>query len=299
MLEQIEAFEEADEPLVVFSDHVAPVKEAGSREGWATILGGDNPEKRAEVVKAFQAGELKGLAVSIRAGGEGITLTRAHHGLFVDYHWTPAKVAQAEDRLVRIGSEAQKVQFTLLIADHEMDARVSEIVRAKSALFAATIQATTDGKGAKGLESLVEKVEKNQKNLAPPEPKKAKVKGETIKCAGCGKEVEVKVAGPKAKNPGRKFAKCYACGKFQWADGKGISEEVKTWTLKALQALAGVCDGAVAKDGMGFNGPDSDFGRDLAYREFLTDKQAEIAYEMLTKYKKQLTAYGLWPRPAL
>jgi hypothetical protein len=58
--------------------------------------------------RAFQAGQLKGVGVSIKAGGVGITLTHAWKALFVDLDWTPAsnwQKWQAEDRLARGGQK--------------------------------------------------------------------------------------------------------------------------------------------------------------------------------------------------
>ena len=55
-----------------------------------------------------------------------------------------------------------------------------------------------------------------------------------------------------------------------------------------LRTLAGVCDGARDQDGMGYNGLDSAFGKSLAARPTLTDRQALAARKMLAKYKGQL-----------
>lgn len=71
----------------------------------------------------------------------------------------------------------------------------------------------------------------------------------------------------------------------------------------ALLLLAGVCDGASRKDGQGFNGSDTGFGRSLANQLLngvkLTNKQLEVAYKMLRKYEKtQLAEAGLrLPKP--
>jgi hypothetical protein len=72
LLELVESYEEAEEPLVVFSDHLAPVEEVGNRDGWAAITGDTPPAQRAGIVQAFQAGDLKGLALTIAAGGLGL-----------------------------------------------------------------------------------------------------------------------------------------------------------------------------------------------------------------------------------
>ena len=66
--------------------------------------------------------------------------------------------------------------------------------------------------------------------------------------------------------------------------------------IKALQYLAGVCDGAVKLDGAGFNAYDAAFGHELAERsmEFaLTALQLSAALGMLQKYTAQLAEAGI------
>jgi len=59
---------------------------------------------------------------------------------------------------------------------------------------------------------------------------------------------------------------------------------------QALRVLSGVCDGALARDDAGFNGADSMFGKELAARDRLTDRQAHVALRMVRKYRRQYGA---------
>ncbi len=104
MLEQVELSEESGEPLVVFSAHRAPIDELAKREGWRVITGDTPVAERQTTVDAFQAGDLKGVGLTIAAGGTGLTLTRANRMLFVDLDWVPANNAQAEDRCIAAGT---------------------------------------------------------------------------------------------------------------------------------------------------------------------------------------------------
>lgn len=56
----------------------------------------------------------------------------------------------------------------------------------------------------------------------------------------------------------------------------------------ALRALAGMCDGAVARDGHGFNKVDARIGRELASRPALTPRQAALGYLIARKYRRQV-----------
>jgi hypothetical protein len=67
-----------------------------------------------------------------------------------------------------------------------------------------------------------------------------------------------------------------------------VSAEIKAAALSGLRQLAGMCDGAVQKDGCGFNRNDSVFGHKLAGLAELSDGQAHFACRMLRKYHGQL-----------
>ena len=140
LLEIVEEYEDAGEPVVVFSAHRAPVDVLGNRTGWGLITGDQSSEERTAAVEAFQAGRLRGLACTIQAGGVGLTLTKAAHVLFVDRAWTPALNVQAEDRVCRIG-QTRGVVVTTLVAAHALDERVTEVLLEKERLIAATIDA--------------------------------------------------------------------------------------------------------------------------------------------------------------
>jgi SWI/SNF-related matrix-associated actin-dependent regulator 1 of chromatin subfamily A len=131
MLEYVENAEEQDVPLVVFSDHLGPLDALLTRPGWAVITGVTSPEKRQEIVRAFQAGHLKGVGVSIRAGGVGLTLTRAWKALFVDMTWQPGANWQAEDRVARIGQKFNKVEIVRMVSDHPLDLHIVNLLADK------------------------------------------------------------------------------------------------------------------------------------------------------------------------
>jgi SWI/SNF-related matrix-associated actin-dependent regulator 1 of chromatin subfamily A len=128
LMELVQQYEAAGEPLVVFSAHRAPVEALQQRQGWAAILGGSTG--RGTVLERFQAGELKGLACTIRAAGTGLTLTRAANVVFVDRDWNPAANMQAEDRVYRIKQD-RKVTIIDIVCDHPLDRAVTEMLTHK------------------------------------------------------------------------------------------------------------------------------------------------------------------------
>ena len=112
----------------------------GKREGWAVITGDTSDVERTQVQDDFQAGKLKGVACTIKAGGVAITLTRATNEIFIDEEWTPALNAQAQDRCHRIG-QTGNVQITRLVATHALDRRIAELLGEKTTRINATIEA--------------------------------------------------------------------------------------------------------------------------------------------------------------
>lgn len=132
----IEDYEAQDIPLVVLTAHRAAAIAIGAKKGWASIHGGVAAAERSAIVKRFQAGELRGVALTIHAGGVGITLTRASNVLRIDRDWTPGLNRQAEDRVHRFG-QRDHVVVTDLVAEHALDARMSEVCLEKDELSAA------------------------------------------------------------------------------------------------------------------------------------------------------------------
>lgn len=123
----IASYEAAEEPVVVFTAHQGTVDELLKRPGWVGFHGGTPEQDRQSAVEAFQAGRAVGIALTIAAGGVGITLTRARTAIFLERSWTPALDAQAEDRIHRIGQEAEHVTYVTVLADHPIDRRISAL----------------------------------------------------------------------------------------------------------------------------------------------------------------------------
>jgi SWI/SNF-related matrix-associated actin-dependent regulator of chromatin subfamily A-like protein 1 len=80
---------------------------------------------------------------------------------------------------------------------------------------------------------------------------------------------------------------------------KAISDDEKAVLHHALRLVAGQCDGAMSEDGVGFNGWDTAFGRQVAFQPCITtDAQARAVKALLKKYKRQLEIHeqGLWDK---
>lgn len=138
----IEEYEEAEEPLIVFSSMRAPIDSLVNRANWEVITGSVSTKNRPAIVEKFQKGKLKGLGLTIGAGGIGITLTHGAYALFVDLDWNPANNSQAEDRIHRIGQSRPQL-IKRIIANHALDQKICSILTKKQSIIEASIDASS------------------------------------------------------------------------------------------------------------------------------------------------------------
>jgi len=102
------------------------------------LHGGVPVHRRDEMVTQFQAGKAPVFLLSLKAGGTGLTLTRATHVLHYDRWWNPAVEDQATDRAYRIGQD-RPVQVHRLIAEGTLEDRIAALLVKKRELADAVI----------------------------------------------------------------------------------------------------------------------------------------------------------------
>lgn len=145
----IRDFLQSGEPLVVFAQHREVLKALVKEFPDALhLLGDDDPRQRERAVQRFQAGEevpvRRNLIIcSMRAAGQGITLTRASNVAFVELDWTPALHDQAEDRCHRMGQH-DAVTAWYLVARRGIDSEMSSVLAAKRKLIDAVVDGRYD-----------------------------------------------------------------------------------------------------------------------------------------------------------
>lgn len=114
-----------DESIVVFSQFkgsISLIESRLNRSGirYSRITGDDSADVRRRSVDDFQSGRSTVFLGTIGAGSEGITLTASSTVVFLDRDWTPARNAQAEDRLHRIGQRSA-VQVIDIVGKNTVD----------------------------------------------------------------------------------------------------------------------------------------------------------------------------------
>lgn len=93
-------------PTVWFVVHPKHAREIARRLGGAALTGETPAEERSRMVQAFREGRLEHLAITIRAGGAGISLENAAGAVFLSMDWAPGANRQAEERVHRINRTA-------------------------------------------------------------------------------------------------------------------------------------------------------------------------------------------------
>lgn len=148
LLEKLEELSEQDGKVLVFSQY--PEKTLKSIEPklkkFSPLVyhGSLSDSQRDEIVRRFEDDkQCKVLLISVRAGGLGLTLTKANFVFHFDLWWNPSVAIQAEDRAHRIGQK-KTVFVTSLFTVDTIEERIHNLLKRKQELFKAVIEDLSD-----------------------------------------------------------------------------------------------------------------------------------------------------------
>ena len=158
-----------NKPLAIAAEHKQLIDLAARRftdEGieYGVITGGVSGAQRDETIEAFQAGKLKYILFTYKAGGVGLNMTAADTLVRLQRSWSLIDNMQGEDRVHRIGSEqheaitiidiitADTIEETQVEKLYQKLTRLEEIVRDREQLQAA-------GKSTAHLDAEVARIE--------------------------------------------------------------------------------------------------------------------------------------------
>lgn len=133
-IEWIKDFLETREKLAVFCTHRKTVEilHQEFHKVAVTIDGSTSLDDRQTNIDKFQKDNDCRLVIgNIKAMGVGISLTAASNTCFVELGWTPAEMDQAEDRVHRIGQEADSVNAWYLIAQNSIEEEIIKLLDEK------------------------------------------------------------------------------------------------------------------------------------------------------------------------
>jgi SNF2 family DNA or RNA helicase len=143
-----------DKPCVVAAESRKLIELAAKKldkadVSYGLITGAIDAYDRQQALEQFQAGKLRVLLFTVKAGGTGLTMTAADTIIFLQRSWSMIDNKQAEDRVHRIGSEIHEsihvidilckdtVEEQQLLRLGNKMRRLDEITRDRATLLAA------------------------------------------------------------------------------------------------------------------------------------------------------------------
>lgn len=261
--------------IVVFAHHKAVVHTLMTElaDFSPVALTGETPQdQRQRNVDRFQRDpECRVFVGNMQAAGVGITLTAASTVAFAELDWTPANVLQSEDRCHRIGQH-DSVNVYHLVFDGSLDQRMAELLVQKMDAHDKAL----DRQKATGTDTVELDATETQSRWAKWREEAAR-RAEEREARRAERAEYTPVQVKRARN--RKVAE--------------FTDEQRAAIHTAMQMLAGMCDGAYKKDGMGFNKPWVKAGHWLASLPELDDAAADAAFGACVLFRRQLPSHVL------
>lgn len=137
----IQDFIDVDGKLVIFAEHQSTISILMRKFGKVAVKidGSVSQRKRQEVVDRFQNDDSIRLFIGSKAAKEGITLTASSNTCFLELWWVPGDHQQAEDRVHRIGQEADSINAWYLIAQDTIEEKLAEILDTKQKVLSSVL----------------------------------------------------------------------------------------------------------------------------------------------------------------
>lgn len=162
-LDLIQSAMDGGHRILVFSQFTSMLEILQNKLGEAgieyfTITGSTSKEKRLELVKDFNEGNVPVFLISLKAGGVGLNLTGADVVIHYDPWWNLAAQNQATDRAHRIG-QTKKVTVYKLIARHTIEEKIQKLQETKKNLADQVMNGESASLGSMSREEVLELLE--------------------------------------------------------------------------------------------------------------------------------------------
>lgn len=135
MIDWIKEYLEINDKLVVFIWHKESCEILENEfKGISVSITGKTPVgERQKIVETFQNNpKIKLFIGQIKSAGVGLTLTKSRAVAFLEFGTTAPGMEQAEDRVHRIGQEADSVLAYYLIMENSIDEQIMEVLNRRN-----------------------------------------------------------------------------------------------------------------------------------------------------------------------
>ncbi|NGZ10463.1 MAG: ATP-dependent helicase [Nitrospira sp. LK70] len=152
LVERLQVLRDEGHSALVFSQFTSfldLVQEACTKHAlpYHRLDGSTAPAARKARVTEFQAGEQPGVfLLSLKAGGQGLNLTKASYVFHLDPWWNPAVERQASDRAHRIGQQ-RPVSIVRILMRHSIEEKMMALKQRKLELYDAVMAGVVRGAG--------------------------------------------------------------------------------------------------------------------------------------------------------
>lgn len=131
--------------VVIFSSFLDVIDSISAKIKKSVVIKGSmNPEERSEAVNKFNRGEAVAIVISIECGGNGLNLQTASRVIINDLSYLPSTLAQAEDRVCRIGQTETCLIYYIVARNSVVDKMASTILDRKLRVMTETTDSGKD-----------------------------------------------------------------------------------------------------------------------------------------------------------
>ncbi|MDF0650067.1 MAG: DEAD/DEAH box helicase [Nitrospira sp.] len=152
LVERLQVLRDEGHSALVFSQFTSfldLVQEACTRHAlpYHRLDGSTAPAARRARVTEFQTGKQPSVfLLSLKAGGQGLNLTKASYVFHLDPWWNPAVERQASDRAHRIGQQ-RTVSIVRILMRHSIEEKMMALKQRKLELYDAVMTGVVRGSG--------------------------------------------------------------------------------------------------------------------------------------------------------
>lgn len=256
--------------ILIGAHHVDVIEELGRVFDCEVIHGHVPVGDRLAIVDRFNDDPARRvLVVQEISAGVGFSV-KASHVIAAELQWVPGDMTQFEDRCHGVGRgiKGEPLLIQHLVLEGSLDAQMARTLIAKQEIADRALDSPTENSIDYELADVDTEILASNELFLPEKV-----------IASCNTDVLHVESSARPATYGTKREQ------LAHEAGSLTPEQIRT-IHHGLRVLAGMCDGAFARDGSGFSRMDAEIGHSLAAHSTLTPLQASLGKALLKKYSK-------------